>query len=188
VVVFVPNNYQGPLNARPFREGDNVYSGMNLAEMPDLSTLEMDAKVEEIDRGRIAAADQVSIHVDALPELTLAARISQISPMAELGIEMPPTRSFRAYAAIPHPDARLRPGMNGSMDIVIQRIPDAIRIPSQALFTRSGKPVVYVAEHGVYLPVEVQVEARNPDEVAISGVADGSLVALADPQKREARK
>ena len=183
-VVIEPNFNQWP-NTRPFREGDNVFSGMNLAEMPDLSTLMMDAKVEEIDRGRVAAGDSVRIHIDALPELDMPAKLDQISPMAELGIEMPPTRSFRAYATLPHPDLRLRPGMNGGMDIVINRIPNAISIPSKALFTRAGKPLVYLASRGGYKPVEVQVQARNPDEVAVTGVAAGALVALADPAKVE---
>ena len=183
-VVIEPNFNQWP-NTRPFREGDNVFAGMNLAEMPDLSTLMMDAKVEEIDRGRVAAGDGVRIHIDALPELDMPAKLDQISPMAELGIEMPPTRSFRAYATLPHPDRRLRPGMNGGMDIVINRIPNAISIPSKALFTRAGKPVVYLASRGGYKPIEVQVQARNPDEVAVTGVAAGALVALADPAKVE---
>ena len=187
-VVFAPNYNQGPLNTRPFREGDNVFAGMNLAEMPDLTSLLMDAKVEEIDRGRVHAGDEVRIRVDALPELTMNTKISQISPMAELGIEMPPTRSFRAYAAMSHADSRLRPGMNGGMDIVIQRIPRAISIPAKALFTHAGKPVVYVASGSAYQATEVQVDARNPDEVAVSGIRPGTMVALANPEKREAKK
>lgn len=186
-VVIEPNFNQWP-NTRPFREGDNVFAGMNLAEMPDLSTLMMDAKVEEIDRGRVAPGDSVRIHVDALPELDLPARVDQISPMAELGIEMPPTRSFRAYATLPHPDLRLRPGMNGGLDIVINRIPNAVSIPSKALFTHAGKPVVYVASRGGYTPIEVQVQARNPDEVAVANVPPGAMVTLADPEKPEAAK
>ena len=181
-VVFEPNFNQWP-NTRPFREGDNVFAGMNLAEMPDLSTLMMDAKVEEIDRGRVAPGASVRIRIDALPELDLPAKLDQISPMAELGIEMPPTRSFRAYATLPHPDLRLRPGMNGGMDIVIKRIPDAISIPSKALFTRAGKPIVYVASRTGYKPLAVQVQARNPDEVAVADLPAGALVALADPEK-----
>ena len=35
---------------------------------------------------------------------------------------------------------------------------------------RAGKPIVYVAEKGAYHPVEVEMLARNPDEVAITGV------------------
>lgn len=188
VVVFVSNNNQGPLNAKPFKVGDNVYSGMNLAEIPDMSSLAMDAKVEEIDRGRIGVGKDVQVHVDALPELRIPARITQISPLAELSTDYPPTRSFRAYAALESPDARLRPGMNGGMDIVIDRIPKAIGVPAKAVFTRDGKPVVFVAERGQYRPVVVQLLARNPDEVAVSGIPAGATVALTDPEKKEARK
>jgi HlyD family secretion protein len=187
-VVFVSNYNQGPVNAKPFKVGDNVFSGMNLAEMPDMSSLVMDAKAEEIDRGRMTVGNDVRVHVDALPELSIEAKITSISPLAELGVEWPPTRSFRAYAALLKPDSRLRPGMNGGMDIIIKRIPDAISIPSKAVFTHSGKPIVYVADHGTYRPTPVQLLAQNPDEVAISGVSAGALVTLIDPEKTDAKK
>ena len=188
VVVFVSNYNQGPLNAKPFKVGDNVYSGMNLAEIPDMSSLAMDAKVEETDRGRIGVGRDVRVHVDALPELQIPTRITQISPLAELSTDYPPTRSFRAYAALATPDPRLRPGMNGGMDIVIDRLPKAISVPAKAVFTRDGKPVVFVAEHGSYRAAGVQLLARNPDEVAVSGIPAGAVVALADPEKKDAKK
>ena len=188
VVVFVSNYNQGPLNAKPFKVGDNVYSGMNLAEIPDMNSLAMDAKVEEIDRGRIGVGKNVRVRVDALPELEVAARITQISPLAELSTDYPPTRSFRAYAALQNPDSRLRPGMNGGMDIVIDRLPKAISIPAKAVFTRDGKPVVFLAEHGAYRQATVQLLARNPDEVAVSGIPARAIVALTDPEKKEAHK
>ena len=188
VVVFVSNYNQGPLNAKPFKVGDNVYSGMNLAEIPDMSSLAMDAKVEEIDRGRIGVGKDVRVRVDALPELQVPTKITQISPLAELSTDYPPTRSFRAYAALQSPDSRLRPGMNGGMDIVIDRIPKAISVPAKAVFTRDGKPVVFVAERGNYRAVVVQLLARNPDEVAVSGIPGGVTVALTDPDKKEAHK
>jgi HlyD family secretion protein len=188
VLVFSLNYAQGWVNAKPFKVGDNVFSGMNLAEMPDLDTQEMDATVEEIDRGRIAVGNDVLIRVDSLPELTIPGKIRQISLLAETSYEFPPTRSFRAYASIDHPDSRLRPGMNGGMDIVINRIPNAISIPSKALFTRDGKPIVYLASGGQYRPTEVQVAARNPDEVAITGIPAGSMVALVDAEKKDQKK
>ena len=184
-IVFSPNYSQGWMNAKPFKVGDSVWPGGMLAEIPDLDSLQMDATVEEIDRGRIAVGQDVLVRVDALPELTMAGKLTQISLLAEQSNEFPPTRSFRAYAAIPKPDPHLRPGMNAGMDIVINRIPKAISIPSKALFTRAGKPVVFLAESGHYRPVQVQVLARNPDELAISGIPAGSMVSLADPEKKE---
>ncbi len=188
VVVFVSNYNQGPLNAKPFKVGDSVYSGMNLAEIPDMGSLMMDAKVEETDRGRIGLGKDVLVRVDALPELLIRAKLTQISPLTELSTDYPPTRSFRAYASLRSPDPRLRPGMNGGMDIVIDRLPKAISIPAKAVFTRDGKPVVFVAERGAYRPVTVQLLARNPDEVAVSGIPAGAMVALADPEKKEAKR
>ena len=185
VPTYAPNYSQGWNNVRPFKVGDNVFAGMNLAEIPDLDTLEMDAKVEETDRGRIAVGNNVRVKVDSLPELNMAARVDRISPLAELTTnEWPPTRTFRAYARILHPDRRLRPGMNGGMDIVISRIANAISIPSKAVFTRDGKPVVYVASGRHYAPVKVEVLARNPDEVAVSGLKSGAMVALVDVDKQ----
>jgi multidrug efflux pump subunit AcrA (membrane-fusion protein) len=189
IVVFAPNYSQGWANVRPFKVGDNAFSGMNLGEMPDLNTLEMDAKVEEIDRGRISLNNDVRVRVDSLPELSMAAKLDRVSALAELTTnEWPPTRNFRAYARILHPDPRLRPGMNGGMDIIISKIPNAISIPSKALFTRNGKPVVYLAKKGHYDAVEVQVQARNPDEVAVTGIPAGAMVTLVDIERKEQKK
>jgi HlyD family secretion protein len=185
-------NYQGAFSssdAKPYKVGDNVYSGMGLGEIPDMSTLELEGKIEETDRGRITNGQDVVVKVDALPELSLPAKLSQISPLAEVSLnEYPPTRSFKAAARILTPDKRLRPGMNGGMDIVVNRIANAISIPAKALFTKNGNPVVYLGSGANFRAVEVKVDARNPDEVAVSGIPAGSTVALVDVEKRQAKK
>ncbi len=181
VVVYLPNYSQGWMNAKPFKVGDQVWPGGVIAEIPDLATLEMEGKVEEIDRGKMALEQQVRIRVDSLPESTFDAKLTQMSPLTEMGFEWPPTRSFRGFAHIAQPDPRLRPGMNGRMDVILSKLPDALSVPAKALFTRRGKPIVYVERAGGYEAREVEVLARNPDEIAIQGVPAGVKVALAEP-------
>jgi len=184
-------NWQSSMgsDAKPYKIGDTVYTGMSLGEIPDIANLELEGKIEEIDRGRIALGQDVLVKLDALPELTLPAKLNQISPLAEVSFnEYPPTRSFLASAHILHPDPRLRPSMNGGMDIVVSKIPNAISIPARAVFTKAGSPIVYVRHGGAYRATPVKVEARNPDEVAISGVPAGATVALMDIEKASARK
>ena len=182
VVVYLPNYSQGWMNAKPFKVGDQVWPGGVIAEIPDLTTLEMEGKVEEIDRGKIRVGQEVRIRVDALPESTFSARLTQISPLTEMGFEWPPTRSFRGFAHIEKPDPKLRPGMNSRMDVVLNKLPGALSVPAKAIFTRRGKPIVYVQQaNGGYAAQEVEVLARNPDEIAIKGIAAGSKVALAEP-------
>jgi hypothetical protein len=175
-------------DCKPYKAGDSVSSNMVLGQIPDLSTLEMDVSVEEADRGRIKVNQNVLVRVDALPELTIQARVSEVSLLAEMRMEYPYTRSFRAYAAILRPDEKLRPEMNGGLDIIVNRIPSATSVPSKALFTRAGKPIVYLAGQEGYQAVEVQVLARNPDEVAITGIPAGSTVALVDVARQEQKK
>ena len=61
--------------------------------------------------------------------------------------------------------------MNGGMDIIVNRIPNAISIPAKALFTRAGKPIVYLAENGRYRaagqsdpPTEFREQKHQPVE------------------------
>jgi HlyD family secretion protein len=185
IIVYLPNYSQGWMNAKPFQVGDQAWPGASLAEIPDLNTLEMEGKIEEIDRGRISIGNSSRVRIDALPELTLPAKLSSLSPLTEQTFEWPPSSSFRGFSAIQKPDPRLRPGMNGSMDIEIKKIPSAISVPSKALFTRNGKAVVFVNSKAGYHAVEVEILARNPDEIAIKGIDPGAMVALTDPEKRD---
>jgi len=181
MIVYLPNYSQGWVNAKPFKVGDQVWPGAALAEIPDLNSLEMEGKIEEIDRGRVQAGAGATVRIDSLPELNLPAKVGRISPLTQMTWEWPPTSSFRGYAELAKADPRLQPGMNGSVDVVVERLAKALSIPAKALFTRHGRPVVYVADKGRYAPYEVKVIARNPDEVAIEGVPAAAQVTLVEP-------
>jgi multidrug efflux pump subunit AcrA (membrane-fusion protein) len=189
VITYLPNYSQGWMNAQPFKVGDHAVPGGALAEIPDLSTLEMESKVDEVDRGRIALGGTVLVHVDAFPENVVTAKVTSITPLTEESFnEWPPTRSFRAFAKLEKPDERMRPGMNAGGDLVEEKIPGAVSVPAKALFTIGGNPAVYVKANGQYLPKQVKVRARNPDEIAVEGIEGGTVVALAEPQHDNARE
>lgn len=188
IVSFQMNYSQGWMNAKPFKVGDNVWPGSVVAEIPDIRTLELKAKVEEIERGRIAAGQDVRIIMDPFPEKPFTGKLASISPLTEKSFEeWPPMRSFRAFGAINEIDPRLRPGMNGRLDIVTGRLKDAISVPARAVFSRGGRPVVLVAGANGLKPVKVEVLARNPDEVAVRGIEAGAQVALVDELSEKKR-
>jgi len=168
-------------STQPYRVGDQVPAGMNLATIPDLSSLLIDASVEEIDRGRMRVGDEVIVRIDALPDASIPAKLTTISPLAEISIDSR-GREFHVYAALgSRADERVRPGMNGTIDVVTKRIPAATIVPAKALFTRRGKPTIYAVSANGFTPVEVEVLARNTDEVAVKGVSPGAQVAMVDP-------
>ena len=188
VVTYLNNTSQGWLNAQPYKVGDHAFPGAPIAEVPDLSTIRLEAKVEEVDRGKLQLGFDGLVRIDALPEKTWTAKLTGVSPLTEQAFEWPPSRSFKAYIALDHPTPQLRPGMNASADIILSRIPDAISVPAKGLFTDKGKPIVYLQTKTGYEPRVVGIQARNPDEVAVKGLEPGSLIALVEPEKKEAKK
>ena len=181
VVIYLNNLSQGWMNAKPFKVGDQVWPGSQIGEIPDISSLAIKGKLEETDRGRITVGMDARIQVDPFPEKNFSGRLAAISPLVEQTFDWPPSRNFRAIGIFSEHDNRLRPGMNGRLDIVTQRIPDAISIPSAALFTHMGRPTVYIESRDGWTPKEVEVLARNPDEVAIKGVDAGAKISLVEP-------
>lgn len=188
VVNYLMNYSQGWVNAKPFKVGDNVWPGSSVAEIPDLTSLQLKGKVEEIERGRLMAGLSVRILLDPFPEKTFDGKLADISPLAEQNFEWPPSRNFRAFANFEEVDPRLRPGMNGRLDIIVDRLANAISVPSKAIFARNGKPVVLMVTDRGLQPATVEVQARNPDEVAIKGVAAGTKVALVDALREASEK
>lgn len=191
ILSFLMNYSQGWMNAKPFKVGDNVWPGSSVAEIPSLDSLQFKGKLEEIERARVQVKQGVKIHLDPFPETPFPGEVRSITPLTEQNFEWPPSRSFRAYASFEKIDPRLRPGMNGRADVVVDRIPDAISIPNKAVFSRDGKPFVLTVTPEGNRPVAVEVIARNPDEVAVRGLEAGVRVALIDDtagKKKEAAK
>jgi len=188
VINYLSNYSQGWLNAQPYKVGDRAFPGAVIAEVPDLSTIRVEAKVDEVDRGQITVGNAAVIKIDALPEKTWTGRLTGISPLTEQNFDWPPSRNFKAYIAIDDPSAQLRPGMNSSADVIIARIPDAVSVPAKTLFTDKGRPIVYIGTAHGYESRVVTVEARNPDEVAVKGLAAGSMVTLVEPPRNGDKK
>ncbi|HUJ30403.1 MAG TPA: efflux RND transporter periplasmic adaptor subunit [Candidatus Acidoferrum sp.] len=171
-------------NGAPFKQGDRAWPGAALAELPDLSTLRIVARIDETERGRIQIGQPITIRVDAVPDREFAGHISQISATASIDFSAgwPFPRNFTADIAVENPDPRLRPGMQANLHIATDRIPNGIIIPSQALFHDAGQSIAYVLHGGKFVEQRVEVARRSGDQLLIAkGVEPGERVALQEP-------
>ena len=82
----------------------------------------VDLKLEEVDRGKLKLGQDVRIRVDAIPDKEFTAELDWISPIAALVFKGGSTaeKTFPARATIKNLDARLRPGMSASTEIIIE--------------------------------------------------------------------
>ncbi|MGD0498893.1 MAG: efflux RND transporter periplasmic adaptor subunit [Bryobacteraceae bacterium] len=103
------------------------------------------------------------------------------------------TDEDRANAKLPLPPDQdsavtvlLRPGLLADVEVEIEKIPDALHVPVQAVFRKNGMPTVYVqGKDGKFQAREVRFIKQSESTVVISGgVQPGELVALADPTQQ----
>ena len=168
----------------PFKEGDRAWTGAAIAEIPDLSEMRLELKMEEVDRGRLRIGQVVNVRVDAIPDKEFTAALEWISPIATLVWKgwRESEKVFPAYAPLQQLDARLRPGMSASAEIVIDKQPGVMLVPARASFLHQGKPAVYVQRGQQFDVRPIEVGQRNDNEIIVlSGLREGERVALENP-------
>jgi multidrug efflux pump subunit AcrA (membrane-fusion protein) len=178
----------------PFKEGDNVWTGAEIAEIPDLSQLYINLNLEEVDRGRLQLGQPVRVRVDAIPDKEFTAEIDYISPIASLVFKGGSTaeKTFPARATLKEVDDRLRPGMSSSAEIIIERQPNMLLIPIRSSFDKGGKPAAYVQIGKDFVVRPIEVGRRNDEDIIVTGgLKEGEIVTLespADAAKRAKKK
>lgn len=175
----------------PFKEGDNAWTGASIAEIPDLSEMRIELKLEEVDRGKIRLGQNARLRVDAVPDKEFQAELDWISPIAALqfsrGFGMS-EKSFPARATLKNLDPRLRPGMSATAEIIIESAPKSILIPVRASFMRGGKPAVYVQKGQEFQIRQIEVGKRNDtDMIVVKGLREGEMVAMENPAEAAKR-
>ena len=174
----------------PFKEGDNAWTGAEIAEIPDLSEMYVDLKLEEVDRGKLKLGQDVRIRVDAIPDTEFTATLDWISPIAALIFRGGSTaeKTFPARATITHLDPRLRPGMSASTEIIIEREPNALLIPSRASFAKDGRPAVFEQVGKAFVIRHIELGRQNDDEAIVTGgLKEGDVVTLETPAESAKR-
>ena len=265
------------------REGDTLQPGMQVADILDLSEVEVWAKVGELDRANLVEGQEALLQLDSVPDKQFHGKVKSLSgtatadvfsgdpskkfdvifsvdmrgllsglgikpgevdrilataesnshkhvagggmPLANLLVPpgnpaatppaggpprgpIPPgagpgelmammasggsqfTEEERKNAKLPLPpgedsqvQALLRPGLLADVEITVEKLPNVVHVPTQAVFQKDGQNIVYVLQtNGRFEPRKVQLAKRSESMMVLtSGVEPGETVALADP-------
>ncbi|MGC2162248.1 MAG: HlyD family efflux transporter periplasmic adaptor subunit [Silvibacterium sp.] len=172
----------------PLKPGDQAWPGAPIAELPDASSLRVAARVDETERGRLALAQSVTVQLDAIADRQFTGKIERIGTIAtsDFSAGWPIPQNFDLEIALDQTDPRLKPGMTAQITVIVDRVPNAITIPAQASFMKSGQTVAYVWDGSRFQERVIQVERRSRDRILVaSGLHSGDLVALKDPSEKE---
>jgi len=177
-----------------YRAGDLVWPGRFIAEVLEVSDMEILAKVPESDRGNINPGQTVEVKVDAAPGQTYRGKVKSVAGAASRNFwGGDPMRRFDATFQLETPPAGsgasdpkgLRPGVTAQVIIVGDQVRNALFLPGQALFEKDGKPVVYVRNGETFQAREITVKHRTETSIVLEGLSEGAEVALINPEGRQ---
>jgi multidrug resistance efflux pump len=183
-VVTIMPNWRSCCPPPDFKPGDRAWPGQIVAEVPDLSTLRVTARLEEAERGRMQLGQRAVVRADAVPDKELVGTIGDISALARVDFSSwPPQRNFNLIVHLDEMDARLRPGMSTTVRVAVDRVADAVLIPASAVFEKEGRSVAYVQRpRGGWDERLVDITRRGQEQLIVrEGVEPGERVALKDP-------
>jgi multidrug efflux pump subunit AcrA (membrane-fusion protein) len=192
MVNILPNFRSGNMfGEQEFREGDRAWPGAAILELPDLSSVHLEARLEEADRGRLRANQDAVVRIEAIPGRDFKARINNISVLARVDFTSgwPPARNFDLNLILLDVDPKIRPGMTAVARIATDRIADVVLVPAEALFQKDGAPIVYTLDGSEFVETRVEVKRRGKEQSIIaSGIAPGARIARRRPQPEMIRR
>ncbi|EAU66688.1 efflux transporter, RND family, MFP subunit [Stigmatella aurantiaca DW4/3-1] len=135
----------------------NVSGGTTLFTMADLSEMQVRAKIDETDIGKIYAGQPARVTLEAYPGRTFTGNVVKVEPQAV--VEQNVTL-FPVLIRLKNPEGLLKPGMNAEVAIEIASRRDVVTIPTTSVV--EGRQVAATATLLGLDPVAVRAELQPP--------------------------
>jgi len=141
---FIRSPVSGVVAGRPATLGETVIKGAPIALLITLESLYIEAPIDEADIARVRKGQDVHVTMDAYPEKRLSGYVHAVSPVV-LGGRLE-ARTFEVKVRLRDKGIVLKPGMSADVEIVADRVGDALTVPSPAVIERAEGKFVYVRE------------------------------------------
>jgi RND family efflux transporter MFP subunit len=152
-----------------------------VATLPDLTQMESQTYVNEVDVRKLAVGQKVDISLDADPTKKLNGTVTSV---ANVGEQRPnqDSKVFEVKIEVLKADTTLRPGMTTSNGIEVASTPSVLSIPLEAVTTEGGYSYVFKKDGRNVVKQMVETGAMNDNEIVVrKGLTKDDRVLLAPP-------
>jgi HlyD family secretion protein len=172
-----------PWEGRKFQTGDSVFIGLQIAMLPDLSSMRVKAALADVDDGRIAVRMPVTVTLDGFPDLQFTGRIDSISAIAQESRRQSLRRHFDVLIALDRLDPeRMRPGLSARVAAHREANRAALLVPRAGLDLSGAAPRARLKNGSIRT---VKLGSCNALEcVVVSGLAEGDTLLPVVPLDR----
>lgn len=171
--------------------GDTCWRMERVIEIPDLNRMMAKGDVDEVDAGKVAVGQRVTLRLDAHPdeEFHGTIRTTGRTVQQQKGTQ-DPLKVLHVDIELERTDpAKMRPGMRFQGTIELARTKQAVLIPRTAVFVTDRGPVAYRRGLFSVTQVPLRLGKQNDKNVEVlSGVAANDLVLEPKAETKEETK
>ena len=178
----VTSPIDGTVSAINVKNGDDLsrLNSSSTSSAPiiigNLSTLEAQVSVNEVDIPNVAIGQKVMMTFTAIDGLTVSGKVIK---MDALGTLSQGVVTYNVTVSFDTLDPRIKPNMSVSAKVITKVDQDVIIVPNSALKTQGNTTYVEVLNGSTQLPERRTIEmgaANNTDTEIVSGVSEGDNV------------
>lgn len=154
---------------RKLQVGDMVWSGFPVVFLPDLTEMEVLARVNEVDGPKLSVGNQAQIKIDSYPDTVFTGQVKEISETAVKASWLAKAKVFRVVIALERTATEImKPGMSAQVGIVISETKGQLLVPRAAVKFTSEQATVTRQENNAPRALAVTVLAADTANYAIA--------------------
>jgi multidrug resistance efflux pump len=159
------------------QEGDEVRAGVPFLQVVNPEAMQVRARVNQADVPLLAPDLPVQVRLDAYPRTAFPGRLRQMAAIGTTSGLSQKVRTFIATFSIEGADPKLMPDLSAAIDVELQRLPQALVVPRDAVVFGEGEPYVQVRTGSSFTRRPVKTGPMNDHEVVLeSGLDPGAVV------------
>jgi RND family efflux transporter MFP subunit len=189
---FIKAPFDGIVAKINVKEGDIISTQTALLRLITQQKI-IKISLNEIDAAKVKVNQKAILTFDALPDLTLAGKVADISPV---GTVSQGVTSFDIKIVLDSNEERIKPGMSANAEIIVEEKSNVLTLPNSAIKSEGNSRYVLLIDvpkeikdklkigMPTVLPKEVKIK-NQPVEIGISndtvceilsGVSEGDIV------------
>ncbi len=169
---YVRAPFDGVIASVPVQKGDNASSGTTLGTIITSQQVAV-ISLNEVDVAKIALGEKTTLTFDAIPDLTISGKVVQID---SLGTVSQGVVNYNVKISFDMNDARVKPGMSVSAEIITSVKQDVLTVPNSAIKNQGGTSYVQMFDTALPAPatgVQGSVSVTPPINQTVQiGVSD----------------
>ena len=172
---FVVYNVEGR-RSQPIEIGTKVYYRQILMKLPDVSVMEVIAKIHESVVDQVKEGQRALVTIDALPNQVFQGRVTKISLMPDSQNRWlnPDLNVYSTSIELQGDASGLRPGMAAQVEIIVAELKNVLSVPIQCASMRNGKEVCFVMARNRAKMRLIKLGLNNDSFVEVrEGLKDG---------------